>query len=165
MKKFSKINSINLPKHFLSNGVEDTKKIAQHLVKYLMKLKSSNRATVIGLVGKLGAGKTYFVKGIAKQLKVKQKIVSPSFVIMKRFEVNSDRFSNFYHLDCYRIKSPKEILNLNINDILNDSSNLVVIEWAEKIKEILPSNTIWVKFEYGKNQNQREITISSTCTD
>lgn len=127
--------------------------------------KTGKTALVIGLIGELGGGKTTFLQGFAKGLGIKEKILSPTFVILKRFKItklktqNSKRkataqnsklneFENFYHIDCYRIKKPKELLDLGFKKIISDPKNIVAIEWAEKIKKILPKNTLKIKFEF-----------------
>lgn len=80
---------------------------------------------------------------------------------MKRFELKDPtikQFSSFYHFDCYRIKKSKEILNLGFQTIVSDPKNIVAIEWAERIKKIIPKNAIWISFEF-IDQNKRRIKI------
>ena len=109
-------------------------------------------ARVLGLTGDLGAGKTTFLQGFAKGLGIKEKILSPTFIIIRRLR-------NFYHIDCYRIKKPKEILNLGFKEIMSDPKNIVAIEWAERIRPLLPKSAILVQFKpVGKNK--REIKIA-----
>ncbi len=111
-------------------------------------------ALIIGLEGDLGGGKTTFLQGFAKGLEIKEKILSPTFVIMRRFKIrvnsysNLCKFANFYHIDCYRIKKPEEILDLGFKEVMSNPRNIIAIEWAEKINKILPKETIWVKFEF-----------------
>lgn len=138
------------------------KKLAQEILKSRPKSGApkecpqhpTGQAVVIALSGELGSGKTTFLKGFARGLGVEERILSPTFVILKRF-------GYFYHIDCYRIKGPKEILDLGLREIITDSKNIVAIEWSERIKKILPSNTLLIKFELmaGK-ESQRRITIS-----
>lgn len=122
-------------------------------------LKTSAKKTlVLGLIGDLGGGKTTFLQGFAKGLELKRRILSPSFVLMRKFKVKSPRFKVFYHLDCYRIEKPKEILILGLKEIISDSRNIVAIEWADRIKRILPKDTIILKFTF-INKNKRKIKI------
>jgi tRNA threonylcarbamoyladenosine biosynthesis protein TsaE len=65
----------------------------------------------------------------------------------------------FYHLDCYRVQKPKELLILGFKKITSDPKNIVAVEWAERIKKIMPRNTIWIKFEF-IDENKRKIRIS-----
>jgi len=112
----------------------------------------------------LGGGKTTFLQGFAKKLGIKEKILSPTFVIMRKFKIrenscpNSCKFVGFYHIDCYRIEKPKEILDLGFREIIQDPQNIMAIEWAEKIKKILPKNTLWINFKF-ISQAKREITV------
>ena len=102
--------------------------------------KIRKKAIIIGLEGELGSGKTTFIQGMAKGLEIKEKITSPTFVIMRRY-------GWFCHIDCYRLNSPQDLLDLGFKEIISQP-NIVVIEWAEKIKKILPKDTFWIKFEY-----------------
>jgi tRNA threonylcarbamoyladenosine biosynthesis protein TsaE len=114
-----------------------------------------NKAFVLALKGDLGGGKTTFLKGFAQGLGIKQRITSPTFVIIKRFQLNNltiKQFNNFYHIDCYRVQKPKEILNLGFREIIANSRNIVAIEWADRIKKILPKNSVLIEFRFlGKN--------------
>ncbi len=125
----------------LSKSLKQTNKIALGLAKKALK---SKRPFILGLKGNLGSGKTTFIQGFGKGLGIKDRILSPTFVILKRFKIKD---KNFYHIDCYRIKSPKEILDLGFKEIISNSQNIVAIEWADKIKKIMPKDTIWLKFK------------------
>ena len=115
-------------------------------------------ALVLALQGELGSGKTTFVQGLAKELNLKEKVLSPTFVIMKRFATGDPRWANLYHLDCYRIGNAKDLDFFNFKEILADKNNLVVIEWAERVKDILPKDAVWIKFEHG-GEDKRRIKI------
>lgn len=118
---------------------------------------------MLALTGALGAGKTTFVQGLTRALGIKNKVLSPTFILMQPFDIQASRakrafLSRVWHIDCYRIESPKELLGLGLGDILKDQDNLVVIEWADKVKELLPEDAILVNFEYGEGENRRTIT-------
>lgn len=152
----------------------ETKNLGEKMAKRILK-NFSPRAIVVGLIGELGGGKTTFLQGFAKGLGIKEKILSPSFVILKRFKIpdcktkniyqgqplskmanrkienqNSKlpKFKNFYHLDCYRVEKEKEILALGFKEIIFNSENIVCIEWADRIKKILPPDTLFLTFEF-----------------
>jgi len=145
---------------FLSTSPSQTQKLGEKLAKKVLKSPLGEEAVVIGLEGDLGGGKTTFLKGFAKGLGIKSKILSPTFIILKKFQVSSFKFQWFYHIDCYRIEKPKEILALGFQDIISDPRNIVCLEWADKIKKILPKQTIILKFDF-KDKNRRKITIEN----
>ncbi len=101
---------------------------------------------IIALSGNLGAGKTTFVQGLAVGLGIKSKIVSPTFILMRSYKAAK---LNLYHVDLYRLEGDvkKEVTNLGLNDTWGRKENIVVIEWAEKINNMLPKNTRWIKFK------------------
>ncbi len=147
--------------NYKTNSYKQTKKIAADLAKKFLAGKAERKnVLVFGLIGDLGSGKTTFVQGFLKALGVKKKITSPTFVLIKNYPIPQLTNSLIvYHIDCYRIKKSKELLDLGLKEILNNPQNIVLIEWAEKIKRILSKNTIWVKFEHGEKENQRTIKI------
>jgi len=117
--------------------------------KSYLKIQRKRNALVLGLRGDLGGGKTTFLQGFAKGLRIKDRILSPTFVILKKFSIpksKNQRFQSFYHIDCYRISSLKEISNLGFKKIISNPKNIVAIEWAERILKILPKDTLLLKF-------------------
>jgi len=131
-----------MKKVYKTKNIKETQDIAQQLAKKILKKKST---VVIGLQGELGGGKTTFVQGFAKGLGIKEKILSPTFVIFKRFPIKE---RNLYHFDCYRVKNEEDILELGFEEIISNPKNIVVIEWASKIKKIMPKDTIWINFKF-----------------
>ncbi len=69
------------------------------------------------------------------------------------------KYNNLYHIDCYRIKDYKDILALDFAEMVSNPKNIVVIEWAEKIKKILPKDTVWIKFKI-LPKDKRKIEIN-----
>jgi len=134
-------------KKYLTKSPEQTKSLAKKIAKEVLKIPFQ-KALVIGLIGDLGSGKTTFLQGFAKGLGIKEKILSPTFVILKKFKIKNSRFKYFYHFDCYRIRKPKEILDLGFKEIISDPKNIVCIEWSDRIKKILPSNTLFLRFSH-----------------
>ncbi len=113
--------------------------------------------TIIAMSGGLGAGKTTFIQGLAEGLGVKTKIISPTFILMRTYK--RDGKPNFYHVDVYRLEGDvkKEVENLGLFDVWR-GNNIIAIEWAEKIKELLPKETMWISFE-NVSENERKIVI------
>jgi tRNA threonylcarbamoyladenosine biosynthesis protein TsaE len=122
---------------------------------------------VIALEGNLGAGKTTFVQGFLKGLGSKKRAASPTFVLMRRHPLAAasktaqarSKLLNVYHIDAYRLKKPEHLEVLGFDKILGEPRNVVLIEWPEQAKNLLPKNTLWITFAYGKKENERMIKI------
>ena len=135
----------------ISKSVEDTKKFAEDLVK-------ENKGRIFALVGELGAGKTTFTQDFLRALGVKkERITSPTFLIIKNYLISKPHFDKVYHIDCYRLHSPQELLDLKFEEILNNPKHILLIEWADKIKDLLPKETVWIHFKHSENPNERVI--------
>ncbi len=144
-----------------NNTISHTNQVAQSLAKKIIQRlrKSLYGAVVVALVGDLGAGKTTFVQGFAKALGIKEKITSPTFVILKRFKIQDLRFKNLIHIDAYRLSKTEELLELGWSNLVKNPQNIILIEWADKIKKILPKDTIWINFEH-ISEKERNIDIN-----
>ncbi len=103
------------------------------------------QGSIIGLIGSLGAGKSVFVRGLAKGAGVSEEyfIASPTFTIINEYPGRMP----FYHLDLYRINSEEELDEIGIDDILREGAGLVAIEWAEKAMERLPEDFLELRME------------------
>jgi len=134
----------------ITKNSQETQKLAQGIG---LKLKPKK---ILALYGDLGAGKTTFLQGLAKGLGVKRRVVSPTFVFLKEYPILND--STFYHLDLYRIENSQDALGLGLKEIFNDPKAIVVIEWADKIKDLLPKERTDIYFDYLSDQ-ERKITI------
>ena len=140
----------------------ETQKLGQKIGSDLKSGKLKKR--IICLYGDLGSGKTTFIQGLAKGLGIKKRITSPTFVFVKKYKnlsLTEPCFSNqpdFYHVDLYRIEKLEETKGLGLGEIFSDPQALVAIEWAEKIKEMLPKERINLWFNY-LNQNERKVII------
>ncbi|MGA2417978.1 MAG: tRNA (adenosine(37)-N6)-threonylcarbamoyltransferase complex ATPase subunit type 1 TsaE [Candidatus Staskawiczbacteria bacterium] len=142
---------MQVEKLYTTKSYKQTQKLGENFAKQILKLPAKKGAVVLGLKGNLGSGKTTFLQGFAKGLGIKEKITSPTFVIMKKFK-------NFYHIDCYRLKDEKDILELDFKKIISDPKNIVAIEWPEKIKKVLPKTTIFIDFKF-VDKTRREINF------
>lgn len=146
---------------FITHSGKETQKIAEKIAADILKKKSS-KAEILCLSGNLGAGKTTFTQGFARALGIKERVLSPTFVLMKFYKLSRKIKSKkyFVHIDCYRLDSPKDLLHLGFNELLKDKDALILIEWADKVKKIIPKkNTLWLKFRHGRNQAERVITV------
>jgi len=126
--------------------------------KFAKKLKGSE---VIALIGDLGTGKTVFIKGMARGLGIKKTITSPSFVLMKLYQVKDSRFKikNLLHIDAYRLKNEKDLIGIGVLDWLGKKDTVTVIEWAERVKKLLPKKAIKIKIKFGKKKYERIINF------
>lgn len=145
---------------YKTKSPKETQKIAALLAEKIKKTAPAKTPVVIALEGELGAGKTVFTRGFAKALKIKAKIKSPTFTLIKSYSLCAIPFAlcKFYHLDCYRLKNYKDLLPLGIKEILKDSQNIILIEWAERVKPILPKQCIRVHIDH-IGPKERIITI------
>jgi tRNA threonylcarbamoyladenosine biosynthesis protein TsaE len=144
---------------YLTHSASQTRRIGEFFAKNIKRIASpKKRALVIGLKGGLGGGKTTFLQGFAKGLGIKERVLSPTFVIMRKFKIQNSKFKYFYHIDYYRIKDAGEILDLGFNKVISDPRNIIAIEWADRVKKILPRDTLMLGFDF-INKNTRKITV------
>jgi len=162
---------MQVDKKYITTSSKQTQKLGEKLAKEILKLPPQNGAIVLGLYGNLGGGKTTFLQGFSKGLGIKDKVLSPTFVILKHFKItkktttaqgapqlSTTNFTDFYHIDCYRLKDSKDILELDFKKIMAGPKNIIAIEWPEKIKEVLPDDMIKINFEF-IDENKREINF------
>ena len=131
-------------KNYVTNSALETQKLGEKLS------KGVERGGIILLYGDLGSGKTTFVQGLAKGLKIKRRIISPTFIIVRSYKEK-----NFYHVDLYRIEDKKDTKNLGLEEILKDKKNIVAIEWPEKIKRNIPKKRTEIFFTYLADQKRK----------
>lgn len=145
-----------MEENFSTKSVEETQQLAE---KFAQKIASGG---VVLLYGNLGAGKTTFVQGLAKGLGIKHRIISPTFIILRTYEIpplsSRVKSRDLYHVDLYRLESEKEIEGLGLVDLLKNPDNIIVIEWPERMGTILPKNAWQISIET-IGENEREIKI------
>lgn len=113
---------------------------------------------IIGLVGDLGAGKTVFSQGVAAGLGVEAQVTSPTFVIMKIYDChNHPTIRQLCHVDAYRLKGAADLSALGIEDYLGEKATLTIIEWSDRISDILPEESQIVRIEILDGQRSIEI--------
>ncbi|MFA5086996.1 MAG: tRNA (adenosine(37)-N6)-threonylcarbamoyltransferase complex ATPase subunit type 1 TsaE [Candidatus Paceibacterota bacterium] len=141
---------------YLTNDFSGTQALGENLAE---KAKPGRIARIFCLRGDLGAGKTTFLQGFGRGLKIKERIQSPTFIIMSRTPLKGQAFKDFFHFDCYRLDSPQEIIKLGFEEIISNPENIIAIEWPEKIEKFLPPKTTEIIFKI-LEENQRKITIT-----
>ncbi|MBI2599951.1 tRNA (adenosine(37)-N6)-threonylcarbamoyltransferase complex ATPase subunit type 1 TsaE [Candidatus Daviesbacteria bacterium] len=134
-----------------SSSTEKTKQIAENLAK-------NSKENIFALSGELGAGKTVFIQGFARGLGVKDKIISPTFVLIRQHPVPGTR-RVLYHIDLYRLENTADLKSLGLEEIWSNPDNIVLIEWAERIKDLLPETAVNINILKGDDQN-RTIIVS-----
>ncbi len=125
-------------------NLEDTKLIGKLIARNLIE------GTVLCLDGDLGAGKTTLTQCIAKEFGIKEYVTSPTFTIIKEYE----GVLPFYHMDVYRIYSEDDMYDLGYEDYIN-SGGVCIIEWSQKISNILPANRINIYIQRTNDENTR----------
>lgn len=136
--------------------LEELQNLAGFLKGYLEEL-DSKQAVVLGLYGDLGSGKTTFTQFLARAYGISDHIQSPTFLIEKKYTINEgSRFKNFIHIDAYRLDSANEILNLNWQEIISNPENLIIVEWPERINDVLPEDILVIKFRH-LDEDHREL--------
>jgi tRNA threonylcarbamoyladenosine biosynthesis protein TsaE len=135
---------------YISESEKDTYAFAQKIAKTL------KGGEVIGLIGELGAGKTTFTKAIAKDLKIKKNITSPTFVLMKAYPVKltGSKIKHLVHIDAYRLKTNANILSIGIEEYFNRPDTVVIIEWADRIKKTLPKKTKYITINHKEDDKR-----------
>lgn len=115
---------------------------------------------VIGLIGELGAGKTVFTKGLAAGLGVKENVNSPTFVLMKIYEIRDPRsiIRNLIHIDAYRLAKPEELSAIGAPEYFGRPDTVAIIEWADKIRSVLPDKFVLITI-MAKDKKHRKINI------
>lgn len=143
---------------FITNSFEETQNLGKEFAKTL------KGGDLVALYGNLGGGKTTFVQGLAIGLGIKRRIISPTFIIIRSYKaLINKRIKNFFHLDLYRIETPGDIRGLGIDEIIGNSNNIIVVEWAEKMKDFLPNKRTDIYFEY-LDENKRKIKFINNGT-
>ncbi|MBM3185419.1 MAG: tRNA (adenosine(37)-N6)-threonylcarbamoyltransferase complex ATPase subunit type 1 TsaE [Bacteroidetes bacterium] len=117
------------------NSIDELPAFANEFLKFV------NYPKCIAFRGEMGAGKTTFTRALIEALGVQEFEGSPTFAIIQEYPVSAK--GKIYHMDCYRIKSIAEAINIGLEEILDEKS-YIFIEWAEKIEALLPNDIIWV---------------------
>ncbi len=151
-------------KTYITKSAEETIRLGQDVGKTI------KNSTLIALYGDLGSGKTTFVQGFAKGLGIEKRLISPTFIIMRTYEIKGKRqrakgkntiqkskMGKFYHVDLYRTQNGDDIRGIGLDEIIKNNQDIVVVEWAEKLGEFLPDKRIDIHFKH--QDNERIITV------
>jgi len=138
-------------KTYSVNSIDSLKDIVIDLLELL------NDHQIVALEGQMGAGKTTFVQQVLKAMGIEELDGSPTYSLINQYE--SPFYGTVYHLDLYRLNSLEEIFDIGIEELLYQKC-ICLIEWPEKMIELLPDNTIWVYLRVEEDFS-RTITIKN----
>lgn len=143
-----------MQKEFTTISNIQTQKLGQLLAEEL------RGGEIICLSGDLGAGKTTFTQGLLKGLEVKGPYTSPTFNIIKTYKLKTknQKLKTIYHIDAYRV-GPKDISELGFKDFAGKPNSIVIIEWAERIKKLIPTSALWINFKW-LSKTERKIVLT-----
>ncbi len=134
-----------MEKNFTSHSEDETKAYGRRFAEEL------EPGAIVCLHGDLGAGKTYFVKGIARAFGIsEQEVHSPTYTLINEYYGDPV----LYHFDCYRMKAPEEALEIGAEEYFY-SEGVCVIEWPERIASILPADVFWISIEAPTPQTRK----------
>ncbi|MDB5224671.1 MAG: putative P-loop hydrolase [Candidatus Adlerbacteria bacterium] len=120
-----------------------------------------DKATIMALVGEVGAGKTTFMQALAHEFHIHEVVQSPTYVLMKSYPINFDGFLRLIHIDAYRLESPEQFASLAPDDFLHDPTVLVAIEWPERVVGKLPKPDFVINFSsVGMAEHERHIVVA-----
>lgn len=144
----------------ITKSFEETQQFGEEFAQQIM------AGDTLLLFGNLGAGKTTFMQGFAKGLGIAKRIISPTFIIVRKYEVPSRSDSGqarmtprfLYHVDLYRTQTEHDLESVGLGEILSEKDAVVAIEWPEKLGSLLPKNRWELHFET-VDEDTRSITI------
>ena len=139
----------------LLHNLDDLHAFAETVVSELVPQEEG--ATVVGLYGDLGSGKTTFTKEVAQILGVTDTLQSPTFVIMKNYRLSTGDYKLFVHIDAYRLEHSSELLNLGWKELISNPDNLIFIEWPERVTDIMPKH-VKISFTH-VSESERSVQI------
>lgn len=138
-------------KSYVSKSVLDTEKIAKNIA------KNAKVNDIYCLKGDLGVGKTVIAKAIGNFFNVKDNVSSPTFTILKSYDLNNKKIRKLYHFDLYRIKNIQELENIGFSDYLYEDDSIVLIEWPEVAYDLLPNHYKIITIKKVTNDNSEFI--------
>lgn len=152
---------------YIAESPEEMSRAVRALLSYARRHRARG-ACVIGLSGALGAGKTTLTKILAREIGITRNIISPTFMLERvytipRTHVFSKQFSHLVHVDAYRLHDGDATFAAHLSERMHDPKNLIVIEWPERIRTLLPKKTFFVFFAH-KSERKRAVTVGARLT-
>jgi len=134
----------------ITKSAEETQKLGTEFGRLFLKKRVSERTRITCLWGALGSGKTTYTQGVAKGLGITTRLLSPTYIIVRRYDVPKTSFM-FFHIDLYRMENHEDIKSLGFLEICNNPNALVFVEWPERLGSFLPSKRVDVRFRVSLN--------------
>ncbi len=142
---------MNIEETIISNSEQETEALAARLAAELP------RGSVLLLAGDLGAGKTVFSRGFARGLGITEPVSSPTYTIVQEYPLSGGGM--LYHLDLYRIDDSRSALAFGVDEFLDDPGSVALVEWPERIADILPAEAVRVDIRH-LSDSGREIRVT-----
>lgn len=143
--------------NIITKSARETARAGEELAQHLVKRGGPH---ILCLYGQLGSGKTTFTRGIARGLGIPTRLLSPTFIIVRRYQIPRKEFF-LYHVDVYRLQKTSEMEGIGLPEIFADLASYTVVEWAERLGELLPAHRIDIHFTTAQDDTHG-ITIKST---
>lgn len=143
-----------MEERYITHSAEETRRLGKALAQEMLP------GTLLCLTGDLGAGKTTFTQGFLEGLGAARPYVSPTFVIMKQYDLpapTTNGIERVYHADAYRVEA-KDFEHLGFAEWCEDKQGIVILEWPERVKNLIPPDAVDIIFT-SKSESDREITI------
>jgi tRNA threonylcarbamoyladenosine biosynthesis protein TsaE len=147
----------SLNQNLITRRPTETHNLGKQIGKFILMSKFDYGVFPICLFGDLGSGKTTFVQGFAQTIGISDRLLSPTFIIIRRYDI-SGRWLYLYHIDLYRLNAKMDLASIGIQEILQSKNGIILIEWAEKLGSLLPEKRIDCKFKVNES-GDHEINI------
>lgn len=135
---------MDFPQSFITENPEETQSLGYEIGTYIQKQQVEG-ARIVALYGELGSGKTTLLQGFARSLGLNDRLLSPTFVLMRSYELAQNRM--FHHMDLYKITSLEELRSISFQELITDANNIIAIEWADRLGFSLPSYRIDIQLQ------------------
>ena len=143
----------------ISRSPQETQKIAAGLARRITQKAVGKKASVLALVGELGAGKTTFVQGFARALGVRAVVRSPTFLLIKSYKLKASSYKLLYPVACYSLPGAGKLSPVDFKPLFADHATTILIEWAERIPRALPKHLTTVHIDH-IGEHTRKLTIT-----
>jgi len=125
-------------------------------------LRCLPRPLAIGLVGTLGTGKTTFAQAIARAAGIDvADVTSPTFTLLQTYHGSVV----LHHLDAYRVADEEEFLQLGVDELFEDERAWTLVEWADRVRDVLPTETLWIELDHGDSDDTRTVRLHSSHSE